>query len=165
MVALDLTPFKPGLHSVTLSPEPDDLELEGEDEVFSDVMVEVRLEVRHESVIAMLEARATAALACDRTLEPFEQAVAGSHAVLFLPDDRMGGRASESDDVRPLPAPGDPLDLTGPVRDTLLLALPARRVAPGAEDQEIPLVFGTDAGASDEIDPRWEALRRLRDAS
>jgi uncharacterized protein len=159
MITLDLTPFKPGLHSVTLSPEPEDLELE--DEVFSDVTVDVRLEVGHESVIVMLEARATAALVCDRTLEPFAQPVSGSHAVLFLPEERLGSGA-ETDDVRPLPDPGAPLDLTAPVRDTLVLAIPVRRIAPGGEDREIPLVFGADA---DGIDPRWEALRRLRDAS
>ncbi len=162
MITLDLTPFKPGMHSVSLAPEPEDLELE--DESFSDVRVDVRLEVGYDSVIVMLEARATAALVCDRTLEPFAQPVSGSHAVLFLPEERLGA-GGDTDDVRPLPEPGVPLDLTVPVRDTLLLALPVRRIAPGGEDRDIPLVFGAASDADDAIDPRWEALRRLRDAS
>ena len=45
--------------------------------------------------------------------------------------------------------------------DTVLLAVPARKVAPGAEDIEIPTAFGTP-GAEAAIDPRWEALRSLQ---
>ena len=53
------------------------------------------------------------------------------------------------------------VDLTDAVRDTLLLALPARRVGPGAEDVEIQTVFGAPDG---ELlgDYRWGALLALR---
>ena len=51
--------------------------------------------------------------------------------------------------------------MTEAVRDTLVLAVPARKVAPGAEDLDLPTVFGAPA-AEAAIDPRWEALRSLR---
>ena len=56
------------------------------------------------------------------------------------------------------------IDLADAVRDTLLLAVPARKVAPGAEDVEIPTVFGAPTAADGTpIDPRWEALRALQE--
>jgi uncharacterized metal-binding protein YceD (DUF177 family) len=52
------------------------------------------------------------------------------------------------------------LDLTTPVRDVILLAVPIRPVAPEAADVEITTSFGGD----DDIDPRWTALRTLRES-
>jgi len=171
MVTVDVTPLAPGLHELTLEATPDDLDLDPA--AFTDITVELRLDHREDRTLVLFTALATATLECDRTLEPFQQRVAGQHSVLFLaPEDfdrRHGAGAPpepEDDALRRLPEPGIPLDITDPVRDTLLLALPSRRVAPGAEDREIPLVFGDAAeGESEPIDPRWEALRRLRDAS
>jgi uncharacterized protein len=168
MLRLDITPLEPGLHEFTLTPSAEDLNLEPE--AFSDITVEVRLDHGPSRTMVFLATRATATLECDRTLEMFQQRVSGRHAVLFLAPEELTQRGEEGadndDEIRPLPDPGVPLDLTDPVRDTLLLALPARRVAPGAEDRELPLTFGalTDE-AGETIDPRWEALRRLRDDS
>jgi uncharacterized protein len=167
MVTLDVTPFAPGLHELTLEATPEELELDPD--TFTDISVEVRLDHREDRTLVLLAPRATATLECDRTLEPFRQRVAGQHSVLFLaPEDfdRRAADPAEDDALRRLPEPGVPLDLTAPIRDTLLLALPSRRVAPGAEDRDIPLVFGAEPeDEGDLIDPRWEALRRLRDAS
>lgn len=169
MFGLDITPLKPGLHTFTLTPSPEDLDLDPA--AFSDVVVDLRLDHGEDRTFVDYTVRATATLECDRTLVMFQQPVAGRHAVLFVePSDLESGAEGESDapgdDVRPLPDPGTPLDLTAPVRDTLLLALPVRRVAPGADEEEIPLVFGalTDE-AGEPVDPRWEALRKLRDSS
>ncbi len=162
MFGLDITPLKPGLHTLDEAPTAEDLELDPA--AFRDLGVRADLDVQPEQVLVTLRVRATATLECDRTLEPFDQPVSGTHTVLFLSPERLEGfDADGDDDVRPLPEPGVPLDLTESVRDTLLLALPSRRVAPGAEDEEIPLAFGvaTDADG-DPVDPRWEALRRLR---
>ena len=72
----------------------------------------------------------------------------------------------ESDDAVPLEDDDAAIDLAGPVRDTLLLSLPARRVAPGAEDVDIPTAFGAETDDDGRpVDPRWDALRALREAS
>ncbi len=165
MLGLDIAHLKPGLHEQTLTPAPDDLGLDPE--AFEDISVEVRLDHEEDRDLVAFTARATTTLECDRTLVPFQQAVEGSYAVLFVLPERLGSSTAEADDdLRPLPAPGAPLDLTDAVRDTLLLALPTRRVAPGAEDEDIPVQFGalTDADG-DPMDPRWEALKRLRDTN
>ena len=160
MLPVRLAALKPGVHHLHFTPGPADLGLPAD--AFADVAVDARLDVGTGRIVAHLDARATAHLVCDRTLVPFEQPVAGSYEVLYTNDAALaeGG----DDDVRYV-APTEPvLDLADVVRDTLLLALPARRIAPGADASDLPLSFGA---ASDEpgADPRWEALRRLRDDS
>lgn len=169
MLSLDLTPFEPGLHELTLTPSPEELDLDPE--AFADIVVDVRLDYQEDHALVLLTVQATATLECDRTLEMFRQQISGRHDVLFLvPHEMERSRVPEDeasegdDDVYELPEPGVPLDLTAPVRDTILLSLPIRRVAPGAEDREIPLVFGALTRDDGEpLDARWEALRRLKD--
>ena len=166
MLGIDTAPLSPGLHELTLTPSAEEANLDPE--VFSNITVEIRLDHEEQRDLVAFTARAVATLECDRTLQPFEQRVSGSYAVLFvLPEhlDRYATAEASDEDVRPLPEPGTELDLTGPVRDTLLLALPTRRVAPGAEDEELPVQFGalTDSEGN-AMDPRWEALKKLRDS-
>lgn len=162
MLGIDLTPYKPGLHETTLTPPAESLGLDPE--AFGEVVVDVRLDLEEDRALVAFTTRATATLVCDRTAVTFEQPVEASYAVLFLLPERLDGLDGD-DDVRPLPPPGAALDLTDAVRDTLLLALPARRVAPGAEDEELPVTFGAVRDADgDPIDPRWDALKKLRDS-
>lgn len=166
MLGIETAPLPPGLHEMTLTPSAEEVNLDPE--MFDDITVEIRLDHEQERDLIAFTARATATLECDRTLVPFQQRVKGTYAVLFvLPEhlDRYTGNAADNDDVRALPEPGIELDITDPVRDTLLLALPTRRVAPGAEDEDLPVTFGalTDADGNT-IDPRWDALKKLRDS-
>ena len=143
-----------GLHQETLRPSADDLGLDPA--TFSDVEVDLTLDVAERRVLAAYTARATARLVCDRTLDEYDQPVEGDHAVLFTADAPAG-----DDDTQPLPAEGDGLDLTAPVHDTLVLALPLRRVSPAAEAAELPSTFGGPSG-DEPADDRWAALQGLR---
>lgn len=164
MFTFDLTPLDPGSHEVALSPSASDLALDTE--VFSDIEIVLRIDLGQDRALVRFDARGIATLTCDRTLEPYRQAIQGEHTVLFLAPNEFGSGEDRNgrDEFQVLPEPGVPIDLTEPVRDTLLLAVPARRVAPGAEERAIPTVFHDhDADDDDAVDPRWEALRRLRD--
>lgn len=167
MLGIDITSLKPGLHQQTLTPAPDDLGLDAE--MFDEIVVDVQIDHEEDRDLVAFTARAMATLECDRTLVPFQQPVQGSYAVLFVLPERLDQYTTDDDsddDVRPLPDPGRPLDLTESVRDTLLLALPTRRIAPGAEDEDIPFQFGalTDEDGNP-MDPRWDTLRKLRDST
>jgi uncharacterized protein len=162
MLPVEINALPDGVHERTLHPSAADLDVDPE--TFADIVVDLRLDVAGRRIVAQFEVRATATLQCDRTLVDFEQPVAGSHAVLFAPPEQLPGEPT--DDAVPVPDEARVLDLTEPVRDTLLLALPARRIAPGAEALEIPTAFGVETDdAGREVDPRWEALRALRDKS
>ena len=145
-----------GLHEETLRPTAADLDLDPE--MFSEIEVDLRLDVGEQRVLARFTASATAHLECDRTLAPFDQHIEGKHAVLFTTE-----AASEDDEgVVPFPADATDIDLTDPVRDTLVLAVPTRRVSPEAEAAEIPTAFGAP-GDDEPADDRWAALQALRD--
>lgn len=156
MLRVRIAPLSDGLHTETLHPTADDLGVDPE--VFSGITVDVRLDVGHDRVLAAYTVEATARLECDRTLDLFDQPVEGSHAVLFTTTADEG-----DDDVRPLPEDATHVDLADSVRDTLVLAVPLRRVSPAAEAAEIPTAFG---GPSEDepTDDRWAALSSLRDA-
>ena len=149
MLRVDLTALDDGLHELNLAPSADDLDLDPA--VFSDIAVALRLNIAEGTVQADFATRATATLECDRTLAEYRQPVQGTHEVLFT--DAAIGEDEDPPEV----------DLTEPVRDTLLLALPLRRVSPEAEETDIPTRFGGPA-EGEPADDRWDALRRLRDA-
>lgn len=158
MFRVRIAPLPDGLHQEVHRPTAEDLGLDPE--TFSDIEVDLRLDVAARRVLAAYTARATARLECDRTLDLYDQPVEADHAVLFTAD-APGG--DEDDDVQPLPEDATHIDLTASVHDTLLLALPLRRVSPAAEAAEIPTAFGADDEPADgSVDSRWAALKALR---
>jgi uncharacterized protein len=162
MLTVDIHALPDGVHELTLETTAQDLEVDPE--TFPDaIVVNLRLNVAGRRIVAQIDVRAVATLQCDRTLVDFQQPVAGNHTVLFAPPDQLPEGPSEG--ALPLPDEATSIDLTEPVRDTLVLSLPTRRIAPGAEDVELPTAFGAETDeAGRPIDPRWDALRRLRDS-
>jgi len=159
MLQIDISSFKQGLFQVDL--EPDAAALDLDPAVFSDLSVSAHLDVAGDRVLAVLTVEATARLVCDRTLASFEQRISGKHSLLFVPPGPQAASAETSEDVQVLMPSEKYIDITDVVRDTLMLALPIRRVAPGAEEAELETRFGSPGYEAD-IDPRWEALRALR---
>lgn len=158
MVRLDIADLKYGLRTDRLTPEPADLNLDASE--FRDIRVTAHLDREGDRILVRLEVRGIACLQCDRTLVDFDQAIEGTGGLLFVPPFELGELGGPSDDVRELPAFATKLDVTDAVRDVLLLSIPLRRIAPGADSVEIPTRFGAP---DEDLDPRWEALKRLRD--
>jgi len=160
MIPIDIRSLKEGFQALEFSPSSAELGLE--DPGMDDVHVQAQVTVDGDQIVVSVRAQAVAHLTCDRTLEPFDQAVYGTYTVCFMPEAMMDDDA-EDDDIQPLPSDSDEIDLTDIVRDTLMLAVPVRKIAPGAEETDIPTTFG---GTSEtDIDPRWKDLEKLRSAS
>lgn len=157
MFRVSLSHLSDGLHAETHTPSADDLGLDPD--VFSDITVELRLDVRDRRVLAQYDVSATATLECDRTLAMYPQPLDGSHAVLFVPPGP--DLADDDDDVQPLATDATEIDLTDAVRDTLLLSVPQRHVSPEGEAIELDTAFGADDDETSS-DTRWDALRALR---
>ena len=155
MLQVRIAPLPDGLHQETLAPTAHDVDLDPE--VFSDLEVELTLDVGVDRVLVVYTARATARLECDRTLDLYDEGLEAGHTVLF-----SATAEDDDDDVRPLPQDATHVDIAGSVHDTLLLAVPLRKVSPAARAAEIPTAFG--ASSDDDVaDDRWAALRALRD--
>lgn len=159
MLSINIAGLKLGLHEMTVAPAAEDLDIDPES--FRDVRVDLRLDRRPGKVFVTFDASAVARLKCDRTLVDFDQPVSGSYEILFAPPEMVEGK--DDDHVRVLEPDDEEIEITDVVRDTLLLAVPQRKVAPGAEDVDIPTRFGV-AEETEDVDPRWAALRDLRDA-
>ncbi len=160
MVRINIARLKEGKHDFRLTPSAEAVELKPEE--FEHIEVHVQLDYRGEKIFVALEASAVATLECDRTLQLFQQPVSGTYQLLFAPPGFVGKIGEEWEEIRPFTPEEREIDLTDVVRDTLLLALPMRRIAPGAEDMEIPLQFGAPSEEEDMVDPRWAALLKLK---
>ena len=162
MLTVDITSLSSGIHQLEMTPSPETADLDPT--TFEEVRVEAELQCHRDRILVTLLATATAELTCDRTLQRYEQPVEGQYSVLFGPPSMVGQEGEEFDEVRPLDPSAREIDLTDVVRDTLLLALPQRRIAPGAEDEPIAREFGAPEDEEETpVDPRWSELRTLRD--
>lgn len=164
MLAIDITPFKSGVHHVEKRPDPEEVELEPDE--FEHLYVQARLDCHRDRILVTLRVQATATLTCDRTLRNYKEEIEGTYRVLFGPERLAGQESDRYDEVRPFDPSNQEIEITDLVRDTLLLSIPHRKVAPGAEEEEITTQFGApedEEEREEDIDPRWEALRELRD--
>jgi uncharacterized protein len=166
MLTIDITSFQSGVHRVEMAPSAEEVNLDPQ--AFGDITVQARLHCRRDRILVRLEAEATATLTCDRTLRPYEQPLEGDYSLLFGPPSMTGEVPDDADyeEVRPFDPSQREIDVTDAVRDTLLLSIPQRKIAPGAEEEDIDTTFGApdDEEAEEEaIDPRWEKLKELRD--
>ena len=159
MFRVPISSLSDGLHADSLQPSAEELGLDPE--VYSDIDVDLRLDLNGRRVLAMFDVRASARLECDRTLEMYDQPLEGDHVVLFVPPEAAPD--GEDDDVRVLADADTHIDLTEPVRDTILLAVPLRHVSPAAEGLDIETSFGASDDEDESLDDRWAALRALRD--
>ncbi len=157
MVSINIAGLSQGLHDIVLEPGAEELSLSPDE--YSDIYVDLRLDHEPGQLLMHLKISSVAGLVCDRTLVPFRQPIEGSYTVLFTTHSDLVDADTQADDVVPLDPNARELDLTGILRDTLLLSVPLRKVAPEAEHDELRLSFGPD---ENETDPRWDALKQLK---
>ncbi len=131
--------------------------------------VEVALRVSHAGsgeIVARGTVRATILHACRRCLEPVHSRLAEELTMVFVPSDSLD--AEDDGDVRPFKATAAELDLGRAVREELVLAIDpyvvcspdCRGLCPrcGAN-----LNTETCSCTEEESDPRWDALRALKE--
>ena len=129
--------------------------------------VAMRLDVQQagSDVVARGRLSATAVLACRRCLKPVRHEL--DEELTFFFRSGIAATEAEAEEVYPLPAKGQELDLERPVREHVLLAVPQYVICDEACRGLCPRC-GTNLNESscdctvEEIDPRWAALRRLR---
>ena len=154
MIKIDLSALQGGNFGVSAS----DLGLD--QAKFSEIQAHLEIEQLDEGVHVTLEVCAKARLECDRTLREFVAPVANVHEMLLYTT--CGQKPPEEGMIEQveLEPKQRVFDLTEIIRDTLMLAIPARKVAPEAEELQIQTVFGAPAA---EADQRWSALLAVRE--
>lgn len=164
MVKFDITDLKEGevIEEMT-TPSAEQLDLDPD--TFSDIEVIATLQKIEDRIEVNFDARAVATLQGDRTLQWYDEPVNGSFAITFKPLKDITEDEEDDETIREY-APFDPdVDITQEVRDTLLLALPLRQIAPGGEEEELQLEYGTPDDSEDGAEmPEWkQKLKELRE--
>jgi uncharacterized protein len=127
---------------------------------------------KHETFIeAIFKVQGEAMLVCDRSLDPFKHPVKFEKKILF----KYGEKTEElSDEIIMIARDSDSLELGQYIYEFIVLAIPMKKLHPryqnenDAESAEGKIIyssgrdsFDADSG-DDEIDPRWEKLKKLK---
>lgn len=157
---IDIRSLQSGRHRFDFALRAADLDLD--EGVFRDLAAVATVDLGRE-VLVTVSASAIARLECSRTLEEFDQPLRGELRLLAVREsgetELEDGEVAPDDEADVVVVEDGVIDLTSPIRDIILLAVPIRPVAPQAANLEIPTTFGA---SDDSVDPRWAALRRLR---
>jgi uncharacterized metal-binding protein YceD (DUF177 family) len=125
---------------------------------------------KHETFIeAEFKLKGVARLICDRSLEPFDFPVERAHKIVF----KFGDTNQElSDEIIMISRDTAVLELGQYIYEFLVLALPMKRLHPRFRDAESnddnpegKIVYSSkpdEPGDQDEIDPRWNILKKLK---
>ncbi len=131
--------------------------------------VNVALDKRETFLGAAFEIRGVAKLVCDRTLEPFDHPVQVSPEIVF----KYGDRDEEiTDEITIIQRDTAWLELGQYMYEFIALAIPIKKLHPRfedeAEDDDLPgkIVYSSgaegDDNDSDDTDPRWNILKKLK---
>jgi uncharacterized protein len=163
MVKLAIQDLKEGVVT-TETREPTAEELDLDPDKFSDIELLITLQKSEDRLEVSFDASATARLQGDRTLRWYDEPLNDSFSVTFKPSKEISEADREDEGVREYSPFDKEIDITREVRDTLLLAVPLRQIAPGGEEEELELEYGTtdeEDGRSDI--PEWkQKLQQLR---
>lgn len=141
--------------------------------LLKEARVAVRLQlVKTEAMITVeLHLDGSSLLVCDRSLEPFHEPIGITEKVFY----KFGDHFGEADDnYYIIPRESETLDLGQIIYDLVALSVPIKKVHPSLrasteeanEQDDLTLMYSSrtfDDTAEDYIaDPRWEALKKLR---
>ena len=113
-----------------------------------------------------LQSVGTVVVVCDRCLEPMDQPIEADLRLTV----KLGEAYSEDDDVITVDESRPVLDLSWLIYESIALAVPIQHVhQPGdcndammRKLKELSAARSSDADATDDVDPRWSALLKLK---
>jgi uncharacterized protein len=126
----------------------------------------VTLDKRETLIEADFEIEGKASLICDRSLDPFVHQMKINRKMIF----KFGEVANEvSDEVAIIPRDLDILDVGQYMYEFIVLDIPIKKIHPRFqseeddedENQDGKLIYQSEK-TEDEIDPRWEQLKKLK---
>jgi uncharacterized metal-binding protein YceD (DUF177 family) len=114
-------------------------------------------------------------LLCDRTLEPFEEPVITDDRIIL----KFGDRDEElTDEIEIINRNTNRINIAKYVFEFIALSLPFKKLHPSlrteeeaddSDDDEVILIYSSedkedngDSDSEEKIDPRWEALKKLK---
>ena len=138
---------------------------------FNDVSVKVNLKFLKKTTLLELyfSAEGDVNVNCDLTNEPYNQAISDVFKLVVKFGEAYN---DENEDILIVPHGEYEINIAQYVYELIILAVPAKRVHPGIEDgtlkseilsklEELSPKMSDDSRTSEEIDPRWNNLKKL----
>jgi len=164
VLALNIAHLDEGHSSLIRQVTPAELELENDDVFISPIDVRFEIDkVGHEFYVKA-NINTKAHLLCDRCTEPYDENIDESVRIVITTDSDLGNREQ---DIYPINTSSTEIDVTESIKETLLVSLPVKRLCKTDCKGLCPvcginLNFETCSCKTEKIDPRWEALKKLR---
>lgn len=163
MFKLFIANLKEGLEQQEMTIQPDELDLV-EEEFAQPVHLRLDIEKVGPNIFVHTYLQTKLSLLCDRCAEPFFQDLSEEYRLLFTSDPDMVNEEDES--TFRISESTEEVDLTDPLRETLLLALPVKHLCRD-ECQGLCAQCGTNLNQESctcekqQTDPRWDKLKQL----
>ncbi len=133
----------------------------------ADLLVDLVLDKHATFLSAEFDIRGTVQLTCDRSLDKYDHALKLKSRILF----KYADQAEEvSDEIIHITRDTVALDLGPVLYDLIGSSIPMKKLHPRfktneEENEEDPIVYrsGTDVAETEQIDPRWEKLKKLKE--
>lgn len=135
----------------------------------ADVKVDLELEKKSSLLDLHFQFNGTVNVNCDLTNEPYDQPIAGNFDLVV----KFGQEYNdEEEDLLILPHGSYEVDVAQYIYESIVLAVPAKRVHPGVADgtlksealdklEELSLNNQAEQSDEDQTDPRWDDLKKL----
>lgn len=135
----------------------------------ADLLVEVELDKKTTLLDLTFDISGTVNVNCDITNEPFDQPIQGSFPLVV----KFGQEYNDEDeDILIIPHGEYEINIAQYIYEFIVLSVPAKRIHPGIKDgslksdildklEELSPKDDEDKEPSEDIDPRWETLKKL----
>ena len=132
--------------------------------------VDVMLDKQETLITARFVIDGSVVLTCDRSLEEFDYPLHVEEALLY----QYGEEEEElTDEIMIITSRTQHINVAQPIYEFIALAVPMKRLHPKYADDDHPLVEGeivfssqqddtVDTATDTTVDPRWEALKKLK---
>ena len=168
MLKLGIANLGESVNTYTLEALPTDLELEKFPEFQTPIHVKLSLNKVVDSIYVKAEQSAECNFICDRCLEPFVATVSDTVRMIFTSSSSLFSKSN--DYVFSISEGTNEIDLALPVKESMILALPSKRVC-SKDCKGLCPKCGENLNkkhctcSNGTLDPRWEVLKQFREQS
>jgi len=130
-----------------------------------EIEVKVSLEKRDALIALVFYIDGTIEIACDRCLDIYKQEIFGDYKLLIQFDGVINQNNDNDDDIILLPKNADFIDISKPIYDYILLSIPIQRIHSNTDEcntEIMDYINNSKNNNKEEIDPRWEILKKLK---
>ncbi|RMD95294.1 MAG: DUF177 domain-containing protein [Calditrichaeota bacterium] len=158
-----ISQLQEGHHSLSLLEGAQSLGLTDTERFDHDVQVAIEIDKRGRNLFIHEIVHTNARFQCDRCLEPFSRDLDSDFRVTYSSDPEF---VRLDEDIRLIPPDQAEIDISEDVRETVLLAIPIKLLCKEDCKGLCPhcganLNFETCTCPGPQLDPRWEALKKL----